>query len=209
MGTALLVAAALVGVVVLLLAVPVHVAFTARGLDDLKARVTVRWLFGLVRVAHVSPSSGPPARRSGAGSETLPGARARPMGRSRPDRDRGRTRWLAVLRQPAFRRRVWQLLKDLVAATHPRGLRLWLRLGLGDPADTGRLWAVLGPVSALAQQLRHAEMHLEPAFVDAVFEFDAAGRLRVVPLQVLALGVAFALSPPSIRAWRTLGGADG
>ena len=81
-----------------------------------------------------------------------------------------------------------------------------MRLGLGDPADTGRLWAVVGPLSAAAQGLRGAEVRIEPEFMDSVLEFRAQGRLLVAPLQVMALAVSFALSPPTIRAWRTLRG---
>jgi hypothetical protein len=80
-----------------------------------------------------------------------------------------------------------------------------VRLGLGDPADTGRLWAVVGPLCAVAQ-LRNAELRIEPEFVDPVLEFHADGRVRLVPLRFLGLAVAFALSPPTIRAWRTLRG---
>jgi len=37
-----------------------------------------------------------------------------------------------------------------------------------------------------------------------VLEFQAHGRALVIPLQLLALLISFALSPASIRAWRTL-----
>ena len=79
-----------------------------------------------------------------------------------------------------------------------------MRIGLGDPADTGLLWAFLGPLSALP--LRNAELRLEPEFVDPVLELEADGRLLLVPLRFLILAVAFALSPPTIRAWSTLRG---
>ena len=79
-----------------------------------------------------------------------------------------------------------------------------MRLGLGDPADTGRLWAIVGPLSVAAQGIRSARVRVEPAFMEAVLEFDARGRMRLVPVQFLALAIGFALSPPSVRAWRTL-----
>jgi hypothetical protein len=80
-----------------------------------------------------------------------------------------------------------------------------MRLGLGDPADTGRLWAVVGPLSAAAQ-LRNAELRIEPEFADPVLELRADGRVLLVPLRFLIVAIAFALSPPTIRAWRTLAG---
>jgi hypothetical protein len=116
---------------------------------------------------------------------------------------------LAVLRQAAFRRRVLRLVRDLLAAAHLRHLQLRLRLGLGDPADTGCLWALMGPVSAWSQTLRDARVQIEPEFMGAVLEFQAQGQARLVPLQLLTLVVVFALSPVSLRAWRTFQGTHG
>lgn len=109
-----------------------------------------------------------------------------------------------MLGQPAFRRRVLRLIGDLVRATRPRELRVRARLGLGDPADTGRLWAVVGPLSAAARSLRDADVSIEPEFIEPALELDVRGRVRLVPLRLLGLAIAFALSPPSIRAWRSL-----
>lgn len=193
--------ALLVGVAVLLglaalLAVPVDLAFDLEGIDPFRGGVGVRWLLGLVRFRIPVPGAGAPPRERPAEPEVAPAKRRR----------RGRGRGvLAALRQAAFRRRVGRLVVDLLGATHPRGLSLRVRLGLGDPADTGRLWALLGPVGAVAGGLRGAEVRIEPEFLDPVLEFEARGRLRLLPLQILALAIAFALSPPSIRAWRALG----
>jgi hypothetical protein len=93
--------------------------------------------------------------------------------------------------------------QDLVAAAH-LALRLDLRLGLGDPADTGRLWAVVGPLAVMAQDLRSVQLRIEPEFMEPVLEFEAEGRMRFMPLRLVALAIAFALSPAAIRAWLTL-----
>ena len=83
------------------------------------------------------------------------------------------------------------------------------RLGLGDPADTGRLWALVGPLNAAVQGLARADWRIEPEFVDPVFEVDARGGCRLVPLRFLALGVGFVLSPVTIRAWHGARSVDG
>ena len=116
----------------------------------------------------------------------------------------GRAQLVAVLRQPAFRRRVLRLVTALVRVAHVSRLRLRVRLGLGDPADTGRLWAVVGPLSAVSHGLPGADVSIVPEFVEPALELRARGRLRVIPLQVLALAFSFALSPASFRAFRTL-----
>ena len=192
------VVAGLLGLVLLVLAVPVDVEFRLEGIEPFTGEVGVRWLFGLVWFRIPGSRVGKPTPRP----EAKPKAarvRARPKARGR-HRD-----VLAALRQAAFRRRVYRLVRGLVRAVHLHRLRLLMRLGLGDPADTGRLWAVVGPLNAVAQ-LRNAELRIEPEFVDPVLEFQADGRLLLVPLRLLILAIAFALSPPTIRAWRTLKG---
>lgn len=196
MDVVLVISAVLFGLLVLLHAVPIDVSFQFEGIEAFKGRITIRWLFGLVRFRILLPAAAkPPSEPDAAWARVKPGERG------------ARDNMLAVLRQAAFRRRVYRLVKDLVRAAHLQQLRLRMRLGLGDPADTGCLWAFVGPLNALAQNLRNAEVQIEPEFMDPVFEFQAHGRVLLVPLQFLGLVIAFALSPPSIRAWRTLKGS--
>jgi hypothetical protein len=192
----LLVIAILLGLVVFLLAVPIAVVFRFAGIEAFAGQISFRWLFGLVRF-HIRfpritkpkpPKSEPEAAE----------ARAKPAARGR------RANVPAVLRQAAFRRRVYRFVKDLLRAVHAHELYLRLRLGLGDPADTGRLWAFVGPLHALAQNLANAEVRVEPEFTDPVVEFETHGRFLLIPLQFVVLVVGFALSPSSMRAWRTL-----
>jgi hypothetical protein len=199
LSNVLLALAALAVLVVLLLAVPVEMRFRLQGVAAFSGQVTLRWLFGLatyrVRV--------PRARRPPPTGE-VPSAKSKARG----ERRGGRARVMALLRQAAFRRRLVRLVGDLLRAARIDDLGLRLRLGLGDPADTGRLWAFVGPASAAVLGLRNVRIRLEPEFMDEVFEFDAEGRVWLVPLQFLALAIGFALSPPSIRAWRSLRAAD-
>jgi hypothetical protein len=189
-----LVLAALLGLVLLLLAVPVGLEFRLAGIEPFTGEVGIRWMFGLVRFRFPVPEVATKTPRPKAAK-----VRVRPEPRGR------RRNVLAALRQAAFRRRVHRLVGDLVRAVHLQRLRLLMRLGLGDPADTGRLWAVVGPLNAVAQ-LGDVDVRIEPEFVEPVLEFKADGRLWLIPLRFLALALGFALSPPAIRAWRTLRG---
>ena len=188
------------GLAVLLLAVPIDVAFRCAGIHALNGQITIRWLFGLVRFRIRFPAA-IKSRSPEPGTEP-PAARVR----VKPKPHDSRSNILAVFRQTSFRRRTYRLVKDLVHAAHLRQLRLRMRLGLGDPAETGCLWAFVGPLDALARTLLNADIRIDPEFIEPVFEFEAKGRVLLVPLQFLALAVTFALSPPSIRAWRTLRG---
>lgn len=180
----------------LLLALPVDLSFQTTGLHGFRAQFRLRCLFGLLHFGIDLPvARGGPARR-------VPTARKTRTARSARQTGPGRPHLPLALRQADFRQRCLRLARDLLAALHLHQLHLRLRLGLGDPADTGRLWAVMGPLAAWAQGLRGARVSIEPEFMEAVLEFQVQGRARLVPLQLLALVLGFVLSPAALRAWR-------
>lgn len=183
MATALLVAAAAPWLLVVLLAVPVTFAFDVRRDTDWRGEVAVHWLFGLVRVR-----------------QQLGRARRRRTPRDR--RTRGARRVRALLGDRRFRQRLWRLVRDLVAALDVRYLDVHVAIGLGDPADTGRLWAIAGPLAGLARSWHGQRILIVPDFGDAAFAGHARGRVGVVPLRWLVLVAAFVLSPAAWHAWR-------
>lgn len=202
MSVALAVFGVALGLLVASLAVPVELAFECQGVEPMAARVRVAWLFGSIRfrfavprVARRSPDSQPPA----GDAPRVPAARP-----GKPSGNRGRV-W-TVLRQSEFRQRVLRLIQDLLRAVRVHRLRLQMRIGLGDPAETGWLWAWVAPLAVAARGRRNVQVRIEPDFIDAALAFEASGRVRFVPLRLLALAIGFAFSPPSLHAWRTLAG---
>jgi hypothetical protein len=83
-------------------------------------------------------------------------------------------------------------------------MRLRARIGLGDPAETGRLWAVVGPVAGALSMVKSASIVVQPEFLDTVLDVDARGRIRIIPLQVIGLLLALAFSPAFWLAMRRL-----
>lgn len=97
---------------------------------------------------------------------------------------------------------------DLWRAVDRQNLCLDLRIGTGDPTETGQLWGVLGPVSGLLQNFEQGPIRITPEFVGAVFDLDGSGQLRVIPLQVLAIAIGLMFSPPiwyGLRVMRASG----
>ena len=105
-----------------------------------------------------------------------------------------------MLSVEGFGRRLLRLARRLLASFRIQELELKARLGLDDPADTGRLWAVVGPLSALVAGSGIARIEVEPDFTSALLTFDGRGRIRLVPLRPLSLVLVFLLSPNTIRA---------
>ena len=173
--------------VVLLLATPIDVRLFLERDEAFRSRARIRWLFGLVRFrihsrherARPAPKEAPaPPRRKRRGA-------------------RAARRVATALMRPDLRPRALGFLRDLLRALRLRDVRVRARIGLDDPADTGRLWAVLGPLGAL---LRFPNVELEPDFFEACFRFQAAARVRLIPLQLFALTAGFVVSPPVLRA---------
>ena len=114
----------------------------------------------------------------------------------------------AVVRQKPFRRRIIRFISDLWHAVHKKNVSLRVRVGLGDPADTGQLWAIVGPVAGILANIQEASIKIEPEFFDTTFELDSSGSIRLIPLQMIYLTVALLLSPPvwqGIRQMRIVG----
>ena len=75
-------------------------------------------------------------------------------------------------------------------------LKLRVCIGLGDPADTGLLWAVVGPIAGILATTKETSINIVPDFVDTTMEVDSSGTLRLIPLQIIILTLGFFLSAP-------------
>lgn len=176
--------------IVFLLAMPVTLTYQLFWKQTLSANIRLNWAFGLVRTDVVpdlarSRSDKPEAARKKAGR------RSKSKGK--------KTNFLAAIRQPSFRRRIIRFLSDAWRAIYKKNVRLLVRMGLGDPADTGQLWAVLGPLSAMFAHLRDIRISIEPDFLDTTLEVDSSGTIRLIPLQFVILALGLLFSPP---IWR-------
>jgi hypothetical protein len=176
--------------VVFLLAMPVTLTYQLFWKQTLSAKLRLNWAFGLVR-ADVSPDLAEPKPDKPEAARKKAGRRGESTGKNLD--------FMAAIRRPSVRRRMLRFISDMWRAIHKKNVRLLIRMGLGDPADTGQLWAVFGPLSGLFTRVPDIRITIEPDFLDTRFEVDSSGTIRLIPLQfaILALGLLF--SPP---IWR-------
>jgi hypothetical protein len=186
----LTVALAIVGGVVLVLAMPVRLTVTGHGT---RFRVRVQALLGLVS-----------KELEGHGRPTKPKPAPKPRRRAEPGR--AARRFWAIARSRGLWPRVQRFLARIWASLRIRELSGVARVGLVDPAETGQLWAVLGPLALLLAR-RFPDFALQPSFADEPLDVDLHARLVVVPLEILGVTLAFLLGPTMLRtaaaAWRT------
>lgn len=180
---------AIVLTLIFLLAVPLTLTYQVSSRQDIQSDVTLQWAFGLVRrkISSQRVKATPPDHDEA-------GQKVGPVERS--SRNNGRI--FAAVRQKEFRRRIVRFVSDLWHAVDKKDVGLRLRLGLGDPVDTGQLWAVVGPIAGILASVQDATIEIEPEFFDVTFELDSSGCLRIIPLQLIYLMVALLLSP---RIW--------
>jgi len=172
--------------VVGLLAMPVTMTYRLSWRESFSGDVKLRWAFGLIRIGASSDRA-----KSRAGDAEV----AKPkVGRS--GRSSGRKpNFLAAIRRRSFRRRLLKFLSDVWSAVRKENVRLLVRLGLEDPADTGQLWAVIGPLTGMLAGMTGVTIAMEPEFLESTFELDSSGTIRLVPLQLAYVAFALLLSP--------------
>ena len=172
-----------------LLAIPLGLRFGFEWPDSAANHVEVEWAFGLVRSS--VPLGKQQEDASGSKDEATVGSSDKSSSLD----------FFAAIRKRRFRQRLYAVVGKLWRAVEKRDVRLRACIGLGDPADTGQLWAVLGPLSAVLASVKSAQLSIEPDFVDEALEFEGSGHVRLVPLRIIAIAVGLFASP---AFWRDL-----
>jgi len=178
----------LIALFVLLLAIPVDVVFYVERDAKFRLGATVRLLFGLVK-----KDIGSKKRRPEEG-EAL--RKERPKGSIRP--------LVAALMTRGFPQKLLRLMRDSLRAVRVRELKARVRIGLGDPAETGILFAVLAPTVLFVRSVSSADVEVEPDFEEEKLEGYCRGDIRAIPIRFLRLLIPFFCSRTTLRAFRAM-----
>jgi hypothetical protein len=179
-----------------LLAVPFSLSYRLRWPQPGRNEVTLGWAFGLLQL-RLPPASSAATRDAPCKPPVAPRKKAR-------RRRQSSLNPIALLRQPAFRQRLLRYLRECWRALHKQELQLRLRIGLDDPADTGLLWGMMGPLAGLLANNREVALTLEPEFEAETFELESSGTIAFSPLRLIYLTVALLLSPTLWQGLRQL-----
>ncbi len=186
--------AVLVSLAVLLffvLCVPLDMVLHADVHGKPKVRLRFSWLFGLV-------------------SKEITGKKEKPAEKKRAAKGKKKRRWgdtrviLRILRTKGVLRRLKELLKDVFSCCKFRDLVADFKIGLGDPADTGLLFALLGPATVFFGSSHLHKIRVEPSFGDdAVLQGYSQGTVRLRPIRLVPPFLKFAFSLTTIRIAKT------
>jgi len=171
-----------------LLWAPIDLVFRTRREEVATLDIQVSWLRGLARTEiHKS--------REALVDDPVP-AEPKPYRARRGSFSRG----MRIARSEGFLRGAARCIGRIVTGLEVRDARLRVRVGLDDPADTGRLFGYVFPVSRALTSAARADIDLSPDFTGESLTFDGHAHLRVVPARVLGPALAFTLSWPTLRA---------
>ena len=186
---ALYIVAGIVIFILLVLSIPVDMAFNVGGPGAARSRMRVGWLFGLSGIEI--------GRR-----------RKKPKDRA-PKRETKRRSAMPLLSLLATKGVVGGLLKlfrRILSGVRVKQLDAHLRIGLDDPADTAMLYAALWPVLVPLTYNSLANLRMELSFEEPALDLTARGRIRVIPIQMVWYVLLFALSPAILRVmkWKVM-----
>lgn len=168
---------------VALLAIPVDLVFCVKKDVDFKVRARVRWMFGLI------------------GKDI---SRKRKKPKKEKKRKRNIKPLLAMLRTRGFLRKLFRFIRGIFQRFNVHELKLSLRVGLGYPAETGLLFALIGPTMVYTKFFSSLDIQVEPDFEQEGLWGYGKADMRAFPIRLAGPFLLFAFSPTTIRAIKAM-----
>jgi hypothetical protein len=177
--------AGLFTLVVLVLSIPLDLAFRLDVHGRPKFSLRLVWLFGLV-------------------SKDLKRGKKKPSKR-KPRKRRGGRGIFRILRTKGLLRQLKALVMDILGCLKIRDLSIDFRVGLDNPADTGLLFATIGPSLIFLSPSVRRSISIKPSFeVEAVLEGYAQAAVRLRPIRLLVPLLRFVFSLAFLRVIKTV-----
>jgi len=185
--------ASLAVILIFVLCVPLDMTLHADVYGKPKLRLKLSWLFGLVS-KEVTRGKEPKEKKK------LVKEKRKPREGKRRLRD-----ILEILRTRGLLSQLKRLLSDVLSRLKIRDLIADFRVGLGDPADTGLLFALIGPATFWLNSSLSHQIRVQPSFEgEGVFEGYSHGVVRLRPIQLVIPFLRFAFSIATIRVAKRL-----
>ncbi len=191
---AILILASLLVLVVFVFSVPLDVVLRVDVYGRPKFRMRLTWLFGLVSKEITKEEKQPEYKKEADNGKGKPRKRGP-----------GAKTILKILRARGLLGQSKLLLKGILRPPRIKDLAADLKVGLGDPADTGLLFAIIGPTISFLGSYFPNRIKVQPSFADeAVLEGSLHGALRLRPIQFIPPLLRFVFSLPTIRVAKIL-----
>lgn len=172
----------------LLLIIPVELIFNYKNFETPEKKVILSWLFGIISV-EIYPKKTPPK-----GKEDL-----KPQSENK--KGPGLSKIRKILSNRKFTGKTFNTVRRILSSAKPKLNRFYIRIGLGDPADTGILWGLIGPLSGILYGCPDKDLIIVPDFLDPAFDVDANGKITIIPLEIIFIALSYIFSPVVLKTY--------
>ncbi|MEE9400359.1 MAG: DUF2953 domain-containing protein, partial [Dehalococcoidales bacterium] len=127
-------------------------------------------------------------------------------GRKKPGRKISRVKDIfELLRTRGLLMQVGVLVRRVIGCFKIKELSADFKVGLGDPADTGMLFAAIGPAALLSGSTFPCQIRIEPSFQsEAILTGRLQGAVRLQPINLMVPLIRFVFSLATIRVIQKL-----
>ena len=179
----------------ILLAMPFDIGYYLKKDDHFCLRLSIAWAYGLLSKQLDKPPEKPKAQTT---------VKKKTPRKQRRTGKGNLTAAMAFMRSPGMSASLLRLARNMWQQIQVRQLSLHLTFGLDDPADTGQLYGTLAPALILTDRLSRFDLQVQPDFSQPTLQAESHGQLRLRPLTIIGVMLAFLLSP---TCWRGLAAA--
>jgi hypothetical protein len=103
-------------------------------------------------------------------------------------------------RTPGLKPRLLRFLRYCLRAVRWKKAEIRCAFGFEDPADTGLVYGYICPFLYGLKFPDNLSMEISPVFDRSLFRLYAGGGFRIIPLQMVSIGLRFAFSRPVFSA---------
>lgn len=184
--------ASLAVLIIIVLCIPLDVALRVDVYGKPRFGMRLTWLFGLV------------AKEVSRGKKKLEEKKRPAKVKGKPGKRRiGAGVIFGILRTRGLLRQLRGLLMGILRLPKIKDFTANLRVGLDDPADTGFLFALLGPAIPFLSPSFPYQIKVQPS-LETGFEGYLQGTVRLRPIQMLPPLIKFTFSLATIRVIKRL-----
>lgn len=170
----------------LILSIPLDLALRLDVNDRTRFSLKLVWLFGLV------------GKELGRRKKKAKPKKVKP--KKDKEKKGGVRKAFKILRTKGLLRQIKILVTDVFKSLNIRQLRADFRIGLDNPADTGILFAYIGPAFVFLNHHGRYSVSIEPSFEDeAILEGYMKAVIRLLPIRLVLSLLKFAFSFPVLR----------
>ena len=185
--------ASLAVILILVLSVPLNMVVRVSVPGKPKFQGKLVWLFGLVR-KEITGRKKPEEKKKVVKKRRKPGEGRRRFGNI-----------FKILRTRGMLKQLRVLLRDILGCLKIRDLTADFTVGLGNPADTGLLFALIGPTTFWLSSSTYHRIRVQPSFADeATFQGYLSGAVRLSPIHLVIPLLKFIFSLATVRVVKKL-----